>query len=93
LVPFPGSDSADQQTALDYGRFEIPVTIHGQTLQVMADASSRWFASERERQPDHDIDLNTDRGSRRSPRESLTGFLRHADWQPVQDALISRSPI
>jgi hypothetical protein len=40
LVPFQGSDGADRSTALAYGRFGIPVTIHGRTLLLMADHGS-----------------------------------------------------
>jgi hypothetical protein len=40
LAPFQGSDSADSSTALAYGRFVLPVTIRGRTLQVIADHGS-----------------------------------------------------
>lgn len=40
LAPFQGSDGADRSTAPAYGRFAIPVTIHGRTLQLMADHGS-----------------------------------------------------
>jgi hypothetical protein len=37
LVPFAGSDSESRSSALAFGRFGIPVTIHGRTLLMMAD--------------------------------------------------------
>jgi hypothetical protein len=40
LRPFQGSDRPDQDAALAYGRFGIPIAIHGRTIEVVADHGS-----------------------------------------------------